>query len=264
MIILFWSAFVVFAFTYEFFYPQRTEVLKLLDFGDSVSCLFFLIDVIWRWRASEDRVRFWRWGWIDLLASIPMVGSSMRMARLFRVFRIFRVIRAMRSLTRIITYFFADKVKSTMASAATLLFGSIFIGGVLILHFEAGQAASNINSPLDAFWWAVTTITTVGYGDTFPHTAAGRGVGVALMFVGITIFGINTALVSGWLVKSLNKKTAQEESDILAEIKSLRAELAQLRASLIPAGTPSSAERPSRSEETPPPQADGNKGAVSA
>lgn len=234
MIILFWSAFVVFAFTYEFFYPERTEVLRFLDMGDSFSCLFFLIDVIWRWRASEDRVGFWKWGWIDLLASIPMLGSSVRMARLFRVFRIFRVIRAMRSLTRIITYFFADKVKSTMATAATLLFGSIFIGGVLVLHFEATAANTNIKDPFDAFWWAVTTITTVGYGDTYPHSGGGRVVGMALMFVGITIFGINTALLSSWLVKNISKKAAKEEDSILAELQALRAELAALHKSLVP------------------------------
>lgn len=231
LLILFWSAFVVFAFIYEWLNPQRTEVLAFLQWGDNVSCIFFLIDVLWRWRAADDKLRFWKWGWIDLLASIPTFDSSVRLARLLRVFRIFRIVRALRSASRMIQYFFGDKVQSTMALAATLLFGSVLIGGVAVLHFESQNAQANIHSAFDAIWWAITTITTVGYGDTFPVSQGGRNIGLCMMFVGITLFSINSALLSSWLINSLTRKKSHEvdNAEILNEVRALRAEMAKLR-----------------------------------
>ncbi len=233
LLILFWSAFVVFAFIYEWLNPDQTEVLAFLQWGDDVSCAFFLTDLIWRWWAAENKLRFWKWGWIDLLASIPAFDSSVRLARLFRVFRIFRVVRALRSGARMVQYFFGDKQQSTMALAATLLFGSVLMGGVAVLHFESQGEHPSIQTAFDAIWWAVTTITTVGYGDTYPVSQGGRNVGLAMMFVGITLFSINSALLSSWLINSLNRRKKHEvdNAEIMDEVRALRAELAQLRES---------------------------------
>jgi voltage-gated potassium channel len=63
------------------------------------------------------------------------------------------------------------------------------IAAAAVLEFERGNPEANIDSYPDALWWAVTTITTVGYGDRFPTTPAGRGVAVFLMVAGIAMFG---------------------------------------------------------------------------
>ena len=112
-IILIWSAFVVFAILFEACAPREEEVAKLLNFGDTVACGFFFVDVIWRWLASKDKIGFWKWGWIDLIASIPTL-ETMRWARMFRVFRIFRILRGMRSATRVASYFFRSRTRAAI------------------------------------------------------------------------------------------------------------------------------------------------------
>jgi len=75
------------------------------------------------------------------------------------------------------------------------------IAAALVLSFERDMPGSNINSYPDALWWAVTTITTVGYGDRFPMSPAGRGVAVVLMVSGIALFGIITASIAAYFVE---------------------------------------------------------------
>ncbi len=126
-IILALSAYVVFEIIFELIYGSDNELYSFLQIGDTIACVFFFIDVMWRWCASQNKLGFWKWGWIDLIASIPTL-DGLRWARMFRVFRIFRIVRGMRSAERVIEYFFKDRAKSTAAVALTILFGSVLIG----------------------------------------------------------------------------------------------------------------------------------------
>jgi voltage-gated potassium channel len=83
-----------------------------------------------------------------------------------------------------------------LAAAATL-----FIGAWLVLLFEENAKGSNIHNYPDALWWAVVTVTTVGYGDRFPGTGGGRTVAVILMLVGIGLIGVLTATVASVFIK---------------------------------------------------------------
>jgi voltage-gated potassium channel len=83
-----------------------------------------------------------------------------------------------------------------------------YIAAVQITITEREVASSNIKSFGDGLWWAVTTVTTVGYGDRFPTTSVGRVIAVGLMLVGISLMGVITASVAAWFVKM-----SQEESD---------------------------------------------------
>ena len=75
------------------------------------------------------------------------------------------------------------------------------IAAAMVLEFERGNPDANIDSYPDALWWAVTTITTVGYGDRFPMSSAGRGVAVVLMIAGIAMFGVITASIAAYFVE---------------------------------------------------------------
>jgi voltage-gated potassium channel len=75
------------------------------------------------------------------------------------------------------------------------------IAAAMVLEFERGNPEANISSYPDALWWAVTTITTVGYGDRFPMSPAGRGVAVVLMVSGIAVFGVITASIAAYFVE---------------------------------------------------------------
>ena len=76
-----------------------------------------------------------------------------------------------------------------------------YIAAVQITITERGVEGSNIKNFGDGLWWAITTVTTVGYGDRFPVTSTGRVLAVCLMLVGISLMGVITASVAAWFVK---------------------------------------------------------------
>jgi voltage-gated potassium channel len=91
----------------------------------------------------------------------------------------------------------------------------IFAAAGLEVAFEANARGSNIHGFASALWWAMVTVTTVGYGDTFPVTAAGRGVAVVLMLVGIGLIGVLTATVASFFVQ----QTADEQTVDLKDLQ---------------------------------------------
>lgn len=90
--------------------------------------------------------------------------------------------------------------------------------------FQAHAKGSNIQSYGDALWWAVVTVTTVGYGDRYPVTPAGRGIAVVLMLVGIGLVGVITASVASFFVEERQDKSDTRLAtveDRLARIETL-------------------------------------------
>lgn len=92
-----------------------------------------------------------------------------------------------------------------IAAAATL-----FLGAWLVLLFEDKAKGSNIHSYPDALWWAVVTVTTVGYGDRYPVSEGGRAVAVILMLLGIGLIGVLTATVASVFVKEHTDANKEE------------------------------------------------------
>jgi voltage-gated potassium channel len=88
--------------------------------------------------------------------------------------------------------------------------GTLFVGAWLVLLFEVNAKGSNIHSYPDALWWAIVTVTTVGYGDRFPTTEGGRAVAVVLMLVGIGLIGVLTATVAWVFVKEHTDANREE------------------------------------------------------
>jgi voltage-gated potassium channel len=102
-----------------------------------------------------------------------------------------------------------------IAAAATL-----FVGAWLVLLFEENAKGSNIHSYPDALWWAVVTVTTVGYGDRYPTTEGGRIVAVVLMLLGISLIGVLTATIASVFVKEhtdANKEEYQKGHEDLGQ-----------------------------------------------
>jgi voltage-gated potassium channel len=88
--------------------------------------------------------------------------------------------------------------------------GTLFVGAWLVLLFEENAKGSNIHNYADALWWAIVTVTTVGYGDRFPVTGGGRTVAVILMLVGIGLIGVLTATVASVFIKEHTDATKEE------------------------------------------------------
>jgi voltage-gated potassium channel len=99
----------------------------------------------------------------------------------------------------------------------------VFAGAAAELHYEQTAPHSNIHSYGDALWWAIVTVTTVGYGDRFPVTTGGRGVAVVLMLVGIGLIGVITANVASYFV-------TKEAGGDTARLAAMESRLARIEA----------------------------------
>lgn len=199
LLILLLSFYVLIALLVDTLFKLPLEISKILTYADNVICCVFLFDFIIRYRKAESKLQFMKWGWIDLVASIPTF-DFMRAGRLLRVIRIIRLIRAFRSTRHIITHVFKNKVKGTLTSVALIAVLMLLFSSIAILQFET-EPDSNIKTAEDAIWWSYVTITTVGYGDKYPVTTEGRIIAAVLMTVGVGLFGTFTAFVSSWFVK---------------------------------------------------------------
>jgi voltage-gated potassium channel len=141
---------------------------------------------------------------------------------MLRPLRVLRVFTAMQMLIRQGGRVSIGKTLAGAAGAALLL---MFIAAVAMLDAERGNPESPIQTFGDAVWWSGATVATVGYGDVYPVTWVGRWVAFCLMLVGISLIGVITASIAAWFVG----RADEGESDLAAEIRALRHEVAQLR-----------------------------------
>lgn len=127
----------------------------------------------------------------------------------FRPLRVLRVLSALRLVQRVMTRRLVGRTSVYVAATALIC---ILLGAVAILDVERGHPDANITSFGDAIWWAVVTSATVGYGDFYPVTVAGRLIAVALMIVGIALLGAITAGVASWVMQAVEPAVRPRES----------------------------------------------------
>jgi voltage-gated potassium channel len=229
------------------FLPVSSATKQLLTVYDNLICVIFLTDFATNLiRAKPKRDYFiGRRGWLDLLGSIPTVNVPIfRLSGLFRLARLSRLSRITRLMRtkgkREITQDVLEN-RGQYAAAITLMAAIVVlvVASVVELSFESGAPDANITTGGKALWWAVVTITTVGYGDFFPVTAGGRITGVFVMFTGIGIIGALASILASVLVSGPDTAAASAPSpadDVAAELSQLRDELAALRRAIAPDG----------------------------
>jgi voltage-gated potassium channel len=209
IIVFFLSLYVIVALIVDTFFHLSKEVSTLLHEIDYVICVIFFIDFLHRLYVAKNKSAYMRWGWIDLLSSIPM--NIFLAGRVFRIFQLIRVLRAIRSIKYLSHYFVKNKIKSAFASAAIVAFLAIVFSAIGILQVEKDAPGTKITNAEDALWWAYVTITTVGYGDLYPVTSEGRIIAAVLMTIGVGLFGTFTAYVASWFV---SRKVEEEVEEI--------------------------------------------------
>lgn len=201
-------------------FVTHPEAARLLDLADLLFCGVFLLDFLRRLLTSADRRGYLlRSGWFDLLSSLPTSGV-LRLGRLVRIAQFGRLLRGVRALRAIGQTLGRRKGSSAIVTTALISFTTLLFGAVAVLHAEQ-PAHANIHTASDALWWAFVTITTVGYGDLYPVTAAGRATAAVLMVVGVGLFGTMSGLFASWLV--------QREREEAHEIAMLREEVHELK-----------------------------------
>ena len=198
------------------------EQKEILHHADIVLCALFFVDFLVSFSRAPDKWRYMRtWGWLDLISSVPAVGP-LRLARFARVVRLIRVLRGIRAAKTIAQFALERREQSAMLTAV-LLAGLVVVGGsISILQVEQDPHRTIVTAE-DAVWWAITTMTTVGYGDTYPITTAGRAIGVGLMLFGVAVFGAMSGLMASWLVQP--RKAHAERTEMHEDIKQLRRDI---------------------------------------
>ena len=187
---------------------------------------------------ADDRRRWFLWNLHELLiVALPV----------FRPLRLLRLVTLLSVIHRTVGESLRGRVATYVAGSAALL---VFVGALAVLDAEQSVPDAKILTFGDALWWAVTTITTVGYRDLYPVTAVGRAVAVALMLSGIAVLGVVTASIATWLVQRVSDTTETavenaeqpvlaEITDLAAEVAALRREIAQLKDAQLRSGRPS-------------------------
>ena len=179
--------------------------------------LLFAIDLLFRFIMSTTKRHFFR---KNLLDTITVVIPQLRALRALRAFTSGGVLSSKGLLS-----------SGAIATATLAVLLVVWVGGLMVLNAERNAPGAEITTLPIAIWWAFETITTVGYGDFVPITAAGRTFAVLVMFAGITVLGVVSATLAATLVKKGASSATPADSpsqQVLNEIDQLKAMVARL------------------------------------
>ena len=216
--------------------PLSETTLELLGVYDNLICVIFLIDFYLNLRGASKKSDYFigQRGWLDLLGSIPSFGvlritGLLRLARLSRLARITRLLRGEQKKALV-----KDVLDNRSQYAAFItIFLTILVltvASVLVLQFESKSPDANITTGGDSLWYSIVTITTVGYGDFYPVTAAGRITAMFIMFAGVGIIGALASILASVLVGGSSSE--EEETPAAAPALSVQDELMAVREEL--------------------------------
>ena len=217
--------------------PISDATLELLSVYDNLICIIFLIDFTLNLRAAPKKSEYFlrQGGWLDLLGSIPSFGITrygglLRLARLGRFARITRLLRG-ENKASLVKDVLENRSRYALFITILLTILVLTVASTLVLQFESQSPDANISTGGDALWYAIVTITTVGYGDRFPITVGGRITAMFIMFMGVGIIGALASILSSVLVGSPSTP-AEEEAPATATAPSVEQELAAIKAEL--------------------------------
>lgn len=163
---------------------------------------WFLLEYIVRFAAAPNRLEFLLspLNFVDLIAIIPfftiMIGGNRRLvslavpriARLLRIFRILKLTRYSNGL-KIMMYTLRASLNE-LEMMILFMFMIVILSSSAVFYTDLGIDGSHFSSIPDAFWWSVTTVSTVGYGDYYPMTSFGKVVGGICAVFGVLAFSL--------------------------------------------------------------------------
>lgn len=185
-----------------------------------ITWALFAVDYLIRLVLSEQRGTFVRQNVFDLIVVAVPLLRPLRLLRLVTLLSVLNRHAGSRLRGRLVTY----------AVGGTVLL--VLVGALAALDAERGSPDASITTYGDAVWWALTTITTVGYGDEFPVTPTGRAVAGGLMLAGIALLGTVTATLASWLVERVSEQVEVEQAATRRDVEALTVEVRALREEL--------------------------------
>ena len=201
-------------------FKENYAVFLPIEFGCTV---VFVVDFMLRWLTADYKFKKHHWTSFArfpfrMIAIIDLIVIFASLCSLFKwwviskyattliVLRVIRLLRYSRSVRTIMHIL--HKSKKALSAVGTLAVGYVFISAIFIFNVEP----QTFPTFFDAIYWATVSLTTVGYGDLYPVTLAGRIVAMVSSFFGIAIVALPAGIVTAEYTSAIRKSTEQEES----------------------------------------------------
>jgi voltage-gated potassium channel len=184
----------------------------------------FVVDYVTRLTLAPERGRWF----VRHLPELAIVALPF-----LRPLRLLRLVVLVTVLQKAVGHAIRGRVAVYAGAGAVLL---IWVASLAALQAERGAPQARIVNIGDTLWWSITTMTTVGYGDTYPVTTTGRVVAALLMIGGISLLGTITATIASWIVQRVAEEDTLARAATAAQVEDLRAEIRLLREQLAGSG----------------------------
>jgi len=185
--------------------PAMVQALALFEV---ISVAIFTVEYLLRILAAENKLRFIFsfFGIVDLLAILPFylaLGVDLRSIRILRLMRLVRILKLARYSTAIRRIHLAfGLIREELVLFFSIALIVLYLSAVGIYYFEKVAQPEVFQSVFHSLWWAVATLSTVGYGDVYPVTMGGKIFASFVLIIGIGIVAIPSGLVASALSKA--------------------------------------------------------------
>jgi voltage-gated potassium channel len=209
---------------YELDHPQAAAITASLDM---VIAFIFLAEYILSTLHAPNKKKYALTHWYDLLASLPIPLTGFRSVRAIRLVRLIRLLRLLRF--RRASKLFGE---SGIGHIIVIFIIVLLFGGVSFYILES-DVNPGLQSSLDAIYWSLTTMATVGFGDITPVTNAGKFLAMALMASGVATYGCLAGFLGSYLTRSSGStEEKKEQEELHKKIDELGTEIKELKKKL--------------------------------
>lgn len=205
----------IITFSIETLPNLSSNTIRILSIIETCIVSIFTLEYIIRIYVADKKLNYILsfYGIIDIIAIAPFYLSlgldlrSLRILRMFRLFRLFKLVRYNSAIQRLLRAFYIAKEEIVLFGVVTIML--LYLSAVGIYYFENEAQPDKFQSIFHSFWWAVATLTTVGYGDVYPITIGGRIFTFIILMIGLGI----VAVPAGLLASALSKARSEENQD---------------------------------------------------
>lgn len=202
------------------------ESYPFFRWTDRITTVFFSMDYLLRWITSDFRMRagpiafakypLTNWALVDLLALLPSMTALNNLFKLLRVFRMIRVLRVLRMLRAMrysgnmaIMLQVIRQSRSAFQAVISLALGYVLTSALIVFNIEP----ETFKNFFEAVYWATVSLTTVGYGDIYPVSPAGRVVAMLSSVFGIAIVALPAGIITaGYLEVVQSQKSERNKA----------------------------------------------------